>query len=72
MLLHNIHPGFVVMHAKRTQLAIEIPCDLHTRLKVLAASRGISLRGLVLPAFDQIVTEASKARRDSETKHKAR
>ncbi|MCB1824135.1 MAG: hypothetical protein H6969_12090 [Gammaproteobacteria bacterium] len=39
------------MRIKRTQLVVEIPPDLRTQLKVMAAARGISIRELVTPAL---------------------
>ncbi len=47
------------MRIKRTQLVVEIPHDLRTKLKVVAASRGITLRDLLLPAITQIAAEAN-------------
>ena len=47
------------MRIKRTQLVVEIPPDLRTQLKVVAAARGISLRDLLTPALQQIVAEAT-------------
>lgn len=47
------------MRINRTQLVVEIPPDLRTQLKVVAAVRGISLRDLLTPALQQIVAEAN-------------
>ncbi len=59
------------MRIKRTQLVVEIPHDLRTKLKVVAASRGITLRDLLLPSITQIVAEANPPG-DSENRDRAR
>lgn len=72
MLLRNVKSGFIgSMRIKRTQLVVEIPHDLRTRLKVVAASRGITLRDLLLPAITQIAAEENPTG-DSEKQDRAR
>jgi hypothetical protein len=43
-----------------SRLTLDLPADLHRRLKVLAAERGVSMRSLLLTLVERVVCEACK------------
>jgi predicted HicB family RNase H-like nuclease len=43
-----------------TMLTVEVPTELHTRAKTLAAASGKSLRQVVIEALERLLSRAEK------------